>query len=346
MTPALRAPATSMIGIVVTIAGLHLVGWGLPVVAILMGKDGLLVLGLAVAAYALGVRHAFDADHIAAIDNATRKLSAPGVRAHSVGFWFSLGHSTVVVGTVILLAAGVHFLVAVIEDDSSPIRTAAGLWGLSISVLFVLAFGIVNLHSLVRLVKRHKAAGSAEAESPARGPIGPMFRLFRPVANLVDRPGRMYPLGLLFGLGFDTAATIGLFITTGLASFQVSWALALALPLLFTAGMSLFDTLDGAFMSRLYRWAAQHAGRNVRYNLVVTSLSVASALLVAAVGLSEILSQATAANLALPIDTTYFGFVVVGAFIVVAAVAVLTARRPVGEAPAGSLVEGEPASPG
>jgi len=159
------------------------------------------------------------------------------------------------------------------------------------------------------------------------GPTGPLFRLFRPVANLVNRPRRMYPLGLLFGLGFDTAATIGLFITAGAASFQVSWALALALPVLFTAGMCLFDTLDGAFMGRLYGWAAQHTGRRFRYNLVVTSLSVGAALLVAVVGFSEILGQATATNLALPIDTTYFGFMVVAAFAIVAVVAAATRLR-------------------
>ena len=330
MKPILRAPANSTIGIIATIAGLHLFGWGLPVVAILMGKDVLLVLGLAVAAYLLGVRHAFDADHIAAIDNATRKLSGPGARSTSVGFWFSLGHSTVVIGTVALLAAGVHFLVTAIEDDTSPIRLAAGLWGVSISVLFVLAFGMVNLHSLVRLVQRRRAEiAGTDVAAAGGGPTGLLFRLLRPIANLVDRPGRMYPLGLLFGLGFDTAATIGLFITAGAASFQVSWALALALPLLFTAGMCLFDTLDGAFMARLYGWAGHDSGRNFRYNLVVTSLSVAAAMLVAVVGFSEILARATATNHALPIDTVYFGFIVASVFVVVAAVAVLTrSRRP------------------
>ena len=224
MKSALSAPTASTIGIIAAIAGLHLLGWGLPVVAMAMGKDAVLVLGLAVTAYLLGVRHAFDADHIAAIDNATRRLSGPGTRTSSVGFWFSLGHSTVVVGTVATLAAGMHLLVTAIEDDTSPIRQAAGLWGVSISVLFVVAFGTMNLHSLVRLVQRRRAgtAGTEAGADSGGGPIGPLFRLFRPVANLVDRPGRMYPLGLLFGLGFDTAATIGLFITAGAASFQVS----------------------------------------------------------------------------------------------------------------------------
>jgi high-affinity nickel-transport protein len=319
-------PAAATIGIIVTIAALHLFGWGLPLVAILLGKDVLLVLGLALTAYLLGVRHAFDADHIAAIDNATRKLSAPGTNSSSVGFWFALGHSTVVVGTAGLLSAGVHFLVTAVEDDTSVFRNAAGLWGVSISVVFVLAFGMVNLHSLVRLVQRHRPSGP-DGASTFGGPTGLMVRLCRPVANLVDRPGRMYPLGLLFGLGFDTAATIGLFITTGAASFQVSWALALALPLLFTAGMSLFDTIDSAFMSRLYGWAAQHAGRNFRYNVVVTSFSVAAALLVALVGFSEILSQATSLNPALPIDTTYVGFIVVGVFALVAVAAGLHQTR-------------------
>lgn len=328
MKSALPTPAISTIGIVSTIAALHLLGWGLPIVAIWMGKDVLLVLGLALTAYLLGARHALDADHIAAIDNATRKLSTPGARSSSVGFWFSLGHSTVVVGTVASLAAGMHFLVTAIEDDTSPIRQAAGLWGVSISVVFVLAFGMVNLHSLVRLVQRRRAEpAGTDLPTAGGGPTGMLFRLFRPIANLVDRPERMYPLGLLFGLGFDTAATIGLFITAGTASFQVSWALALALPLLFTAGMCLFDTLDGAFMARLYGWAAQRTGRNFRYNVVVTSLSVATALLVAIVGFSEILSQATSSDLALPIDTTYFGFIVVGVFAVVAVVAAATRAR-------------------
>ena len=277
------------------------------------------------------MRHAFDADHIAAIDNATRTLHGEGKPTTSVGFWFALGHSTVVVATVGLLALGVHFLVAAVQDDSSAFRQAAGLWGVSVSVLLVLAFGIVNLQSLARLVRAHRRAapGSTNARQTDAGdpvshtPTGPLFRLFLPITRLVDRPSRMYPLGFLFGLGFDTAATIGLFVTAGVASMQVSWALAAALPLLFTAGMSLFDTLDGALMSRLYGWATEGSIRAIRYNIVVTGLSVAAAFVVVTVGVSQILGDNVFSGFAVPIDTGGLGFVIVGVFLLVGLAAAL-----------------------
>ncbi|TFD59274.1 HoxN/HupN/NixA family nickel/cobalt transporter [Cryobacterium sp. Hh7] len=310
---------------------LHLLGWGLPLLALAAGQEGTVVLTLALTAYLLGVRHALDADHIAAIDNVTRTLSSTGRRTTSLGFWFALGHSTVVVATVAFLALGVHFLVTAVQDDSSPFRQATALWGMSVSVLVVLAFGIVNLHSFVRLARTQRRAGAGQTDAgqtdagdaSSHTPTGPLFRLFRPITRLVDRPSRMYPLGILFGLGFDTAVTIGLFVTAGAASMQVSLALTVALPLLFTAGMCLFDTVNGAFMSRLYGWATGGSIRAIRYNLVMTGLSVAAAFVVVTVGLSQILGENVFSGLTLPIETGGLGFIVVGAFLLVSLAAAL-----------------------
>lgn len=314
-SPVLRAH----VGMAATIVGLHLVGLGLVAVALAAGGGTALTLGIAVTAYLLGARHAFDADHIAAIDNATRRLSLAGKRSESVGFWFSLGHSTVVLATVVLLVAGVGFVGAVVGNDQSPFRDAAALWGASVSVLFVFAFGLVNALALVRMLRAARTGTVSGLGQPAHvGPTGPLFRVFGHVAEVVNRPWKMYPLGFLFGLGFDTAATIGLFVTSGAASMRESLFLAVALPFLFTAGMSLFDTLDGVFMNRLYGWAAGQRRRTLRYDLIVTSLSVIAAFVVVIVVGAGVVASVTRTGWSPPIDLEYFGFAVVAVFLSVA----------------------------
>ncbi|WP_222844957.1 hypothetical protein [Kocuria sp. CNJ-770] len=200
---------------------LHLIGWG----ALLglaagagPGGDGLL-LGLGLSAYALGVRHAFDADHIAAIDNATRALMARGRESAATGFWFALGHSSVVLLSVLLLALGVEVFAGGLADEGSGLRRAAGLWGGTVSGLFLLTAGLLNLAVLLRLRRAHSSAragalGPAELDAHVDG-RGLLHRLLHPVTRVVDRPARMYPVGLLFGLGLDTAASIGLFVVAG-----------------------------------------------------------------------------------------------------------------------------------
>ena len=275
--------------------------------------------GLALTAVLLGARHAFDADHIAAIDNVTRRLSSVGVPAGNVGFWFSLGHSTIVVVTGVMVAVGATLARDLVLAEDSAIRVGLGLWGLSFATLVVAVFGIVNLVSLVRVLRRRDRSDEA-------GPRGPITAVFARVLATVDSPRRMFPIGVLFGLGFDTAATIGLMVAAGTTAAGSSVALALSLPLLFAAGMAACDTADSMFMSRLYSWAGRGEGRFRSYNIVVTSLSVLVAGVVVIAGAIELGAQTRA--FALPeLDTSYLGFVATGLFAVIAVIALLARLR-------------------
>ena len=240
------------------------------------GGDGALVtFGVGVTAYALGVRHAFDADHIAAIDNTTRRLAERGQPANTVGFWFSLGHSTIVVVLCILLTLGITAIGSSLADDSSSLRTWTGIIGPTVSGVFLLVIAAVNIASLRR---RHGHAG------------GPVLRMLGPFEKAVDRPSRMYIVGLLFGLGFDTATEIGLLALAGGAALAVvPWWAALTLPILFAAGMSAFDTTQGAVMRRAYTWQPGRRNLGEVYAIAMTGLSVAAALLIAIVQLSDVL---------------------------------------------------------
>lgn len=284
--------------------------------------------GLAATAVLLGARHAFDADHIAIIDNVTRRLAVADhtrLRGGAIGFWFALGHSSVVIVTAAFVTAGAAAVRSLVESEDSGVREVLGMWGLTFATCVVGIFGIVNLVAFVRLLRRRPGDAAAEgaAASASRGPIS---MIFSRLIDTVDRPTRMYPVGLLFGLGFDTAATIGLMIAAGTTAASTSPLLALSLPLLFAAGKAACDTGDSVMMARLYRWAAGDGGRFRRYNLIVTGLSVLIAGVVVIAGIAEV--GAETATFALPtLNTEYLGFVATGVFALIAVVALVVARR-------------------
>ncbi|HWI30835.1 MAG TPA: HoxN/HupN/NixA family nickel/cobalt transporter [Microbacterium sp.] len=272
----------STIGVISLIVLLHVLGWGVLILLVIpagipLGGGGgtVVTLGVGLTAYALGVRHAFDADHIAAIDNTARRLAERGKPASTVGFWFSLGHSTIVVVLCILLTLGITAIGSSLADDSSALRTWTGVIGPTVSGVFLLVIAAINIASLRR---RHGHAG------------GPVLRMLGPFEKAVDRPSRMYIVGLLFGLGFDTATEIGLLALAGAATLAaVPWWAALTLPILFAAGMSAFDTTQGAVMRLAYTWqpGRRHLGRV--YAMAMTGLSVAAAVLIASVQLADVL---------------------------------------------------------
>ena len=277
--PARIRPGT--IAVVAFIVLLHVLGWGVLALVVipagipLGGAGGLVTLGVGLTAYALGVRHAFDADHIAAIDNTTRRLAERGTPAGTVGFWFSLGHCTVVVVLCILLTFGVSAIGAALADDSSALRTWTGVIGPTVSGVFLLIIAAINIASLRR---GHGHAG------------GPVLRLLGPFEKAVDRPSRMYGVGLLFGLGLDTATEIGLLALAGAATLTaVPWWAALTLPVLFAAGMSAFDTFQGAVMHRAYTWQSGDRRLARGYAVAMTGLSVLAAILIATVQFADVL---------------------------------------------------------
>src|SRR4051795_6989012 len=249
-------------------------------------------IGTGTLAYTLGMRHAFDADHIAAIDNTTRKLMSEGKRPLGVGFFFSLGHSSVVAGLAVLLSLGVKALGSQVRDDNSSLHHYTGLIGTSVSGTFLLLIALLNVIVLVSIVKvfielrRGRYDDEVlEQQLNSRG----LMRFFAPLTRSIDRSWKMYPLGILFGLGFDTATEVALLVLAGtsVAAGLPFWAI-LSLPILFAAGMSLLDTIDGSFMNFAYGWAFSKPVRKVYYNLTITGLSIAVALLIGTVELLSI----------------------------------------------------------
>ena len=315
---------------------LHLLGWGL-LIGVVAPHDyavgnTVLGIGLGLTAYTLGMRHAFDADHIAAIDSTTRKLMADGQRPMSVGFWFSLGHSSVVFVMVFLIAVGVRALSQGIDDESSTLQQAAGVWGTSISGAFLLLIGLINLAALVGIVQvfrqmRHGKYDEAELERQL-DKRGFLNRILGRVTRAVTKPWHMYPTGFLFGLGFDTVSEIGLLVIAGGAvAANLPWWAVLTLPILFAAGMSLLDTLDGAFMNVAYGWAFARPVRKIYYNITVTALSVAVALIIGGIEIIGLLSERagiTTGPLAAiaGVDLEYVGYGIVLLFLVTWALSV------------------------
>jgi nickel/cobalt transporter (NiCoT) family protein len=245
-------------------------------------RDNPLLLGTAFLAYSFGLRHAFDADHIAAIDNVTRKLMQDGKRPVTVGFFFSLGHSTVVVG----LAVAIAVTAAALQSHFDVFKTVGGMIGTTVSALFLFAIAAANILVLVqvyrafRTVKRGGRLVEADVDDilARRGFLG---RIFRPLFGLIERSWHMYPLGFLFGLGFDTATEVGLL---GISATQASQGLSLwsilVFPALFTAGMSLMDTTDSTLMVGAYGWAFVKPIRKLYYNMTITFVSVIAALMI------------------------------------------------------------------
>ncbi|HKE63281.1 MAG TPA: HoxN/HupN/NixA family nickel/cobalt transporter [Micromonosporaceae bacterium] len=283
-------------------------------------------VGLGITAYTLGMRHAFDADHIAAIDNTTRKLMADGERPVSVGFWFSLGHSSIVFGLCFLLSVGVRTLAGAVENDSSTLQQTTGLIGTSVSGVFLMLIAIINLvilRGILRVFRQMRQGVYDEAELEEHlNKRGFMNRILGGVTKAVRKPWHMYPVGLLFGLGFDTATEVSLLVLAGgAAAFALPWYAILTLPVLFAAGMSLLDSIDGCFMNFAYDWAFSKPVRKVYYNITITGLSVAVALVIGVVELVSILTDQldiTTGPLGWigNLDLNYVGYFIVGLFVV------------------------------
>ncbi len=344
-TPAERRSA---LGMTAAVVALHVIGWGSLLFLVApqhfqLGADAahaqVFGIGLGVTAYTLGMRHAFDADHIAAIDNTTRKLLSDGKRPMSVGFWFSLGHSSVVFGLCFLLALGMKALAGSVENDNSTLHTITGVIGVTVSGTFLWIIGILNLIAFIGIIKVWRRARNGDFDEEAlehhlnsRGFIN---RILGGLTKSVTKPWNMYPIGFLFGLGFDTATEVSLLVLAGgAAAFSLPWYAILTLPVLFAAGMSLLDAADGVFMAKAYRWAFAKPLRRLYYNATVTWLSVFVALVIGTIELSSVLSDRfnwTHGPVAAigSIDLDGVGFVIVGVFVLTWLLAV-TAWRVLG----------------
>jgi high-affinity nickel-transport protein len=278
--------------------------------------------GLATLAYTFGLRHAFDADHIAAIDNTTRKLMRDGKRPLGTGFFFSLGHSTIVFG----LTAALAVAAGTVHSQISNFQAYGSTIGASVSGTFLLLIGALNLLVLLEVlgVFRRMKRGNYDEQDLERALENQGFLarfLLKRVGDRIDTSWKMYPLGVLFGLGFDTATEIALLaVAAGVATHHVPFLAVISLPLIFAAGMSMMDTLDGAFMSHAYGWAFSSPVRKVYYNISVTSLSVAIAWMVGAIELLQVLAAKLALHgpfwrLLSSIDLGHLGYLVVGLFV-------------------------------
>jgi len=268
-----------IVGLYALLLAFNTLAW---VWALVAFHDHPVLLGTALLAYSFGLRHAVDADHIAAIDNVTRKLMQEGKRPVAVGFFFSLGHSTVVV----LASAAVAATALAFKQEFDSFRDVGGVLGTLVSALFLLAIAIMNiviLAGVYRTFQRVKAGGSYVEEdlNTLLAGRGLLARLFRPLFAMIERSWHMYPLGFLFGLGFDTATEIGLL---GIAATEASKGLSawsiLVFPALFTAGMSLVDSTDSILMLGAYGWAFMKPVRKLYYNMTMTAVSILVALLV------------------------------------------------------------------
>ncbi len=314
-----RREWTRLGGFSAAVVLLHVLGFGLFLYYLPRNPA---LTGLATLAYTFGLRHAFDADHIAAIDNTTRKLLQDGKRPLGTGFFFSVGHSTIVFS----LTAGLAVAAGSLHSQIPTIQTYGSTIGASVSGTFLLLIGALNLLVLLEVVGvfRRMRGGQYDEQDLDRALANQGFLarfLLKRVGSRIDASWKMYPLGVLFGLGFDTATEIALLaVAAGVATHHVPFLAVISLPLIFAAGMSLMDTLDGAFMSHAYGWAFSSPVRKIYYNISVTSLSVAVAWMVGAIELLQVL----AAKLSLhgvfwralaSIDLGHLGYVVVGLFI-------------------------------
>ncbi|MCI2423388.1 HoxN/HupN/NixA family nickel/cobalt transporter [Saccharopolyspora sp. K220] len=239
-------------------------------------------LGVGLAAFALGARHAFDVDHIAAIDNTARRLFGDGRASSTVGFWFALGHSAVVLLLTVVVAAGAEFASTMTTESSGPHRVLAVV-STSASALFLCFVGLLNLVSALGARNVYRRARRGELTNGDLGRVldnrGTVARLVRRFTRSLHSPRQMFPVGMLFGLGFDTATEITLLAVAGnKAAAGVPWYSVVILPALFACGMTLFDTLDGIFMTAVYGWATADPLRTLRYTMSITWLSVLVAL--------------------------------------------------------------------
>jgi nickel/cobalt transporter (NiCoT) family protein len=326
---------------VAVVVGLHVIGF-LTLLALVaprhyeLGSGGAFSIGIGVTAYTLGLRHAFDADHISAIDNTTRKLMAEGKRPVSVGFWFSLGHSTIVFALAFLISVGVRALDGPVKNDNSNLHQVTNWVGMLVSGSFLYVIAAINigiLLGIIRVFRAMKAGRYNEQELEEQlQKRGFMNRLLGRLTRAVSRPGQMYPIGVLFGLGFDTATEVALLVLAGgAAGAGLPWYAILCLPILFAAGMALMDSIDGSFMNFAYGWAFSKPVRKVFYNITITGLSVAVAVVIGTIELggllaSELNLSGSFWNWFENINVNILGFVIVGMFVATWAIALTVWR--------------------
>ena len=301
------------------VALLHVLGWG---AFLYYAERYPALVGLGLAAYMFGLRHAFDADHIAAIDDTVRYLLQKGKKPLGIGFFFSLGHSTI----VFVLAVAITFAATAVKNELPELKNIGGVIGAGVSGTFLWIIGILNLFVLLDILQVWKQAKTGkhshahlEKLLAERGLINRLFggRL----QKIINHSWQMYPLGLLFGLGFDTASEIGLLaMTAGASAGDMPIAAVLTLPVLFAAGMSVMDTTDGVLMSKAYNWAFINPLRKIFYNITTTGLSIAVALLIGTIELLQVLR--TMLGLTGPffdfigeLDFGVLGYLVVGVFL-------------------------------
>ncbi len=322
------------------IALLHVAGvvlmWRATSGEYILSDGSLFGWGTAILAYTLGMRHAFDADHISAIDNTTRKLMSEGQRPLAVGFFFALGHSSVVAAVAILLTFGIKTLGSQLRDEDSTLLHYTSLIGTTVSGTFLILIAILNLIILVSIVgvflQMRKGTYNEEELEKHLNSHSLLMRFFGPIARRIDASWKMYPLGILFGLGFDTATQIGLLILAGSSVIVgLPWWAIMSLPLFFAGGMTLLDTIDGSFMNFAYGWAFSKPVRKVYYNIIITGLSVAVALFVGGLQLCQVLARQLSLtggfwDYALAFNLTSAGYFIVGGFVIVWSVALLLWR--------------------
>ena len=304
-----------------SIGVLHLLGWGL---LLIYGASHPGFMWLGGVAYMLGLRHAFDADHISAIDNTTRRLLQGGKKPLGVGFFFSLGHSTVVFLVAVALGLAVRWVVQGVVSDGGELRSIGGAIGTSVSGAFLILIGVLNLLVLIDLIRVYRKMRNGEydraslEEEVTTG--GLMMRIFGRMFRVIEHSWQMYPVGFLFGLGFDTASEVAfLAVSAGAAAQGLPFAAIVSLPLIFASGMCLMDTMDGAFMSKAYAWAFSSPIRKVFYNLTITSLSVFVALFVGVVELVQILVHVLGLRGPIFDRIAQFDFLGVAGYVIVAA---------------------------
>jgi high-affinity nickel-transport protein len=322
----------AMLAVILAINGL---GWGIFVLYVMPhhfdykgegGSPGLGIgLGVAVTAWLLGFRHAFDADHISCIDNTTRKLMADGKRPLGTGFFFSFGHSTVIVAVGVGITVAARAVFGAVVNPDSAFQSTGGTIGTVVSAAFLYLIAVLNLIVLAGIFKvfREMRGGTydeaqLEAQLQARGL---MYRFFGRFMRSINHTWQLYFVGMVFGIGFDTTTEVVLLAATAYAAIQgLPYFAVLALPFLFAGGMMLFDTLDGAFMNFAYGWAFARPVRKVYYNLVITGLSIGAAFIIGTIELlglltSELHLRGAFWDLMANFDINVAGFVIAAMFV-------------------------------
>jgi high-affinity nickel-transport protein len=310
---------TGWLGYGVAVLGLHVLG-GVAMLSAARVHPAL--AGMGFLAYVLGLRHAFDADHIVAIDTTVRKLVQQRRDPLGVGFYFSLGHSTV----VFLMALAMALVTRWTQHGFPHLKAIGALVGTTVSGGFLLLIGLINLFIWIEIYlifqKMRRGEHDAQALEHLLLSRGMVARFAGPLFRMIDRSWQVYPVGFLFGLGFDTASEIGLLaLAAGAAVTAIPLAEILALPILFAAGMSLMDTSDGVFMTTAYRWALATPLRKIYYNLTVTGLSVVAALVVGVIELAQVLTKEMGVSTGFgkwlqALDFGAIGYLLAGLFVV------------------------------